>query len=185
MKDTLLQDAIITRDNADLLITETDINNAIDRVAENIKTKIGNEVPILLCVMKGGLIFTAELMKRIQSPLEVDYVHVDRYRNQTQGSSIHWHRKPDINLKGRLVLLIDDIFDEGYTMQELISYCKKKGASKVLSAVLLKKVLAKKYLDIEPNFVGLSTTDRYVFGWGMDYKGYWRNLANVYAVDKS
>ena len=185
MQDTLFQDAIITRNNADLLITETDINNAIGRVAENIKTKIANEVPILLCVMKGGLIFTAELMKRIQSPLEVDYVHVDRYRNQTQSSSIHWYKKPDIDLKGRLVLLIDDIFDEGYTMQALIAYCEKKGASKVLSAVLLKKVLAKKYSDTEPDFVGLSITDRYVFGWGMDYKGYWRNLTNVYAVGKS
>lgn len=184
MEDLLLQDVIKTRDKADLLISEKDINSAIDRVAANIKAVIGDEVPIFLCVMKGGLTFTAELMKRIQSPLELDYVHVDRYRNRTQGSSIHWYKEPDTDLKGRLVLLVDDIFDEGYTLQELIAYCKAKGASKILSAVLLKKTLAKKYIDTEPDFVGLEISDRYVFGLGMDYKGFWRNLSDIYAAGK-
>ena len=184
MQGLLLEDAVEIREKADLLISEKDINTAIDLVAENIQAAIGSEVPIFLCVMKGGLMFTAELMKRIQSFLELDYVHVDSYRNKTQGAGIHWHKEPDIDIKGRLVLLIDDIFDEGYTLQELIAYCEVKGASKVLSAVLLKKTLAKKNTDIEPDFVGLKIADRYVFGWGMDCKGCWRNLSNVYAVRK-
>lgn len=184
MEDLLHQDAVDTRNKADLLISEKEIKSSINNVARNIKAVIGDEVPVLLCVMKGGLMFTAELMKRIQSPLELDYLHVDRYRNQTQGSSIHWRKEPDIDLNGRLVLLVDDIFDEGYTMQELIAYCSANGASKVLSTVLLKKALAKKHTDFEPNFVGLETVDRYVFGWGMDYKGYWRNLSDVYAVSE-
>ena len=73
---------------------------------------------------------------------------------------------------------------EGYTMQELFAYCKANGASKVMSAVLIKKKLANKCTDYEPDFVGLTIEDRYVFGWGMDYKGHWRNLTNVYAVSK-
>ncbi len=185
MEDSLHQDAIETQNNADLLISEKEIMSSINIVARDIKAVIGDEVPVLLCVMKGGLMFTAELMKRIQSPLELDYLHVDRYRNQTQGSSIHWRKEPDIDLQGRLVLLVDDIFDEGYTLQELIAYCSAKGASKVLSAVLLKKALAKKHTEIEPDFIGLTISDRYVFGWGMDYRSYWRNLTDIYAVSKS
>jgi len=184
MEDSLLKDVIKTREQADLLISEKDINKAIDQVAERLQATMGEEVPVFLCVMKGGLMFTSELMKRIQSPIELDYLHVDRYRNKTHGSAIHWHKEPDIDLTGRLVLLVDDIFDEGYTMQELIAYCKAKGARKVLSVVLLNKILAKNHLKIEPDFVGLTTTDRYVFGWGMDYKGYWRNLSSVYAVSE-
>jgi len=185
MQDSLLKDAIKTREQADLLISEKDINKAVDQIAEKLQEVIGEEVPIFLCVMKGGLMFTSELMKRIQSPIELDYAHVDRYRNKTHGGAIHWHKEPDIGLNGRLVLLIDDIFDEGYTMQELMAYCKAKGASKVLSVVLLKKMLAKRHTEVEPDFVGLTATDRYVFGWGMDYKGYWRNLSSVYAVSNN
>ena len=180
----LLQDALNTSESAELLISKTSIENAIDDIAEKIKSTVGEEVPVLLCVMKGGLMLTAELMKRIQSPLELDYVHVDRYRNETHGSSIHWHKEPDINLNGRIILLIDDIFDEGYTMQELIAYCEAKGASKVLSVVLLKKLLTNKHTDIEPDIIGMEITDKYVFGWGMDYKGYWRNLTDVFAVSE-
>ena len=185
MDDTLFKDALETVENADMLISKKEIENAIDQVVSSIKSSVGNEVPVLLCVMKGGLMFASELMQRIQLPVELDYIHVDRYRNKTQGSSIHWHKEPDISLNGRLVLLVDDIFDEGYTMQELIAYCKAKGASKVLSVVLLQKVLAKKHTEIKPDFVGLEITNRYVFGWGMDYKGYWRNLTDIFAVSET
>ena len=184
MEDSLLLEVIKVRENADLIITESEIHRAIDQVAENIKAALHGEVPVFLCVMKGGLQFTSELMKRIQSPLELDYVHVDRYRNKTHGSSIHWHKEPSINLKNRLVVIIDDIFDEGYTMQELIAYCEAKEANKVISVVLLKKKLATKHTDYEADFIGLTTEDRYLFGWGMDYKGHWRNLSNIYAVNE-
>ncbi len=185
MSETLLREATETLEQADLIINEKTIYKAIDELVEKIKEYINdNEVPVLLCVMRGGLMFTSELMKRLQMPVELDYVHVDRYRDKTQGGSLHWHKEPDANLNERLVLLADDIFDEGYTMQELIAYCKAKGAREVKSVVLLKKSLAEKYIDIEPDFVGLECVDRYVFGWGMDYKGYWRNLSDVYAVSR-
>ncbi len=185
MDDSISKDALETKENADVLISKKEMEVAIDQVAAKLKNLFENEVPVFLCVMKGGLLFTSELMKRIQSPIELDYVHVDRYRDQTQGGSIHWHKEPDISLKDRLVFLIDDIFDEGYTMQELIAYCDAKGARKVSSVVLLKKILAKKHTDNDPDIVGLEVIDRYVFGWGMDYKGYWRNLTDVYAVNEN
>ena len=168
--------------NADELISEQEINQAIDKMASQIEHATENEVPVFLCVMKGGLMFTAALMQRIKVPLILDYVHVDRYRNKTQGSSIHWHKEPDTNLEGRVVIIIDDILDKGVTLQELIAYCQAKGAKKVLSAVLLKKKLTTAAVDIDPDFLGLEVIDRYVFGWGMDYKGYLRNQTSIYAI---
>ncbi len=185
MEDLSRNKILQVRENADEVISEQNINQAIDKVANQIEKKINNEVPVFLCVMKGGLMFTAALMQRIKAPLVLDYVHVDRYRNKTQGSSIHWHKEPDTNLKGRLVIIIDDILDEGYTLQELIAYCHAKGAKNVLSAVLLKKKLANKPVDIEPDFQGMEVVDRYVFGWGMDYKGYLRNQSSIYVINET
>lgn len=184
MEDLSYQEIIKVRDNADILISEIEIHKAIDTVAKDIEAVLNNEIPIILCVMKGGLMFTSALMQRISAPMVLDYVHVDRYRNKTQGSSIHWHKEPDVSLKDRIVIIADDIFDEGYTLQELIAYCEAKGAKKVLSAVLLKKKLSELPTNITPNFVGLEVTDRYVFGWGMDYKGYLRNLSSIYAINE-
>lgn len=179
------QDIINVRENADVLISMVEVNRAIDVVAKDIEASFENEVPIMLCVMKGGLMFTSALMQRITSPMLLDYVHVDRYRNKIQGSSIHWHKEPDTSLKDRIVIIVDDILDEGYTLQELIAYCEAKGAKKVLSAVLLKKKLSNTPTNVTPDFIGLEVMDRYVFGWGMDYKGYLRNLSSIYAIADS
>jgi len=178
------QEIVQVRQNADVLIDEGEINKAIDEVAKEIESSLNNEIPIILCVMKGGLMFTSALMQRIASPMILDYVHVDRYRNKTQGSSIHWHKEPDTSLADQTVIIVDDILDEGYTLQELIAYCHAKGAKKVLSAVLLKKKLSNTPADVTPDFTGLEVTDRYVFGWGMDYKGYLRNLSSIYAISQ-
>ena len=182
MEELTHQDIIQVRENADVLISEQEINQAIDVVAKDIESTLDSEVPIILCVMKGGLMFTSALMQRISSPMILDYVHVDRYRNKTQGVSIHWHKEPDTSLKDQTVIIVDDILDEGYTLQELIAYCQAKGAKKVLSAVLLKKKLSNAPTSVTPDFIGLEVTDRYVFGWGMDYKGYLRNLSSIYAI---
>ncbi len=179
------QDIINVRENADVLITQGEISRGIDAVAKNMESCFKNEVPIMLCVMKGGLMFTSALMQRITSPMVLDYVHVDRYRNKTQGSSIHWHKEPDTSLQDRVVIIVDDILDEGYTLRELIAYCEMKGAKKVLSAVLLKKKHSNTPTNVTPDFIGLEVTDRYVFGWGMDYKGYLRNLSSIYAIAES
>jgi len=182
MEELAHEEVVKVLDNADILISEADINQAINKVAQEIQSVLQNEVPVFLCVMKGGLMFTAALMQRIASPMVLDYVHVDRYRNETQGSSIHWHKEPDTSLEGRVVILVDDILDEGYTLQELIAYCEAKGAKKVFTAVLLKKNLSKKSTNITADFLGLKVTDRYVFGWGMDYKSYLRNQSSIYAI---
>ncbi len=184
MNDSLYQDVTNVRNNADCVITKNEIAKAIDGISGELVTEIGDQVPIFLSVMKGGLVLTAELMQRMQMPMELDYIHIDRYRNKTHGDELRWHKEPDIDLSGRLVIVIDDIFDEGYTLQAVLKYCNNAGADKVISVVLLKKQLSQKHIKLEPDYVCLNVVDRYVFGCGMDYKGFWRNLDAVYAVSE-
>ena len=103
----------------------------------------------------------------------------------THGSKLTWLKKPDKSLLDRTILLVDDILDEGITLSEIIKYCYSHGAKNVFTAVLVEKILDHKILKQNIDFVGLTVPDVYVFGYGMDYCEYHRNMAGIYAVRKS
>jgi hypoxanthine phosphoribosyltransferase len=165
---------------ADLLHSDQEVEAAIDKMAEQINTLLGDRNPVILCAMNGGIVIAGKLLTRLQFPLNIDAINASRYRNATSGGAIKWLLKPSTPLQNRTVLIIDDILDEGHTLQALIEYCREQGASSVYSAVLVDKKLnhAK---PITADFVGLEVENRYLFGYGMDYKGYLRNAAGIYA----
>jgi hypoxanthine phosphoribosyltransferase len=166
--------------SADLLYSETEVEAAIDSMAETINLLMAQRNPLLLCVMNGGIVLSGKLMTRLNFPLTLDAINASRYRNQTQGGEIDWIQKPRTALKDRTILLVDDILDEGLTLQALYDYCHEQGASSIYSAVLVNKNLGYPK-PIQADFVGLETKNRYIFGYGMDYKGYHRNAAGIYA----
>jgi hypoxanthine phosphoribosyltransferase len=131
--------------------------------------------------MIGGIVTAGKLLTRLNFPLTIDYIHATRYRGKTRGAELQWVARPSESVVGREVLLIDDIFDEGLTLKALIDDCKQAGAAGVHTAVLVEKQCDKR-CDIEVDFLGLTVEDKYVFGYGMDYKGYLRNAAGIYAV---
>jgi hypoxanthine phosphoribosyltransferase len=138
---------------------------------------------VLLCVMNGGLIFTGQLLTRLVFPLEIDYVHATRYGHETNGATLQWTVRPQLDLKGRTVLLLDDILDEGVTLAAIADYCRQQGAIKVCMAVLVEKLhLRKVSPGMKADFTGIEVGDRFLFGYGLDYKGYWRNAPGIYAV---
>lgn len=168
---------------ADILFTEQEVEAAIDRVAQQINQQLFYSNPIVFCVMNGGLIFSGKLLTKLTFPLEQSYLHASRYRNETSGGELFWKAKPEVSFMDREVLIIDDILDEGHTLSAIIDFCKRSGASKVHTAVLMdKKHDRKARPDLKADFVGLYCEDRYIFGYGMDYKRYWRNAAAIYAV---
>ena len=170
------------QESADLVFSAYQISVAIDNMATDLEQKIKHQNAIILCVMNGGLITTSDLMRCLQSEIRLDYLQVARYRDKTVGGSLHWHKEPQLPLEGQLVVLIDDIYDEGYTLEEVVSYCKRKGAREVITVVLLYKQKDGRQVSMQPDIYGLEVSDRYVFGYGMDYKGYLRNLPAIYAV---
>jgi len=162
---------------------KAEIERAIDQMAKQITEQLGELEPLLLCVMNGGLIITGDLLLRLDFPLDYDYIHATRYAGETRGSELSWVSRPHKSLADRNILIVDDILDEGITLQELVKYCEQEGVSSVRTAVLVNKLHDRKQLDTA-DFIGLTVEDRYVFGYGMDYKGYLRNVPGIYAVDE-
>ena len=154
----------------------------MDRIAKEISDELAKSHPLVLNVPHGGLIFSGHMLTRLNFPLQLDYIHATRYRGALQGKGIRWVAKPGTSLKGRTILLLDDIFDEGYTLSALRQFCLAEGAERVLAAVLIKKNHARPVASNPPEFVALEVGDRYVFGFGMDYEYEWRNANGVYAL---
>lgn len=166
--------------NAILLHSEQEVEAALDKMAKAITAKLADKSPLVLCVINGGIIVTGKLLPRLDFPLTLDSLHASRYRNTTFGSEIHWLYKPTTALKGRHLLIVDDVLDEGHTLEAIVSWCQDQGAASVSTAVLLDKDLGKTK-PISADFVGLHVPNHYLFGYGMDYKGYLRNAAGIYA----
>lgn len=171
--------------NADLLHSKEDIEAAMDRMAAQITARLKDSNPLVLCVMTGGLISAGGLLHRLDFPLQIDYVHASRYRGETRGSELHWIARPSHALQDRVVLLMDDILDEGITLAAIVNECKAMGAAAVYTAVLVEKLHDRKGDLKQADFSGLTVPDRYVFGYGMDYKGYLRNAPGIFAVADS
>nr|WP_019364866.1 hypoxanthine-guanine phosphoribosyltransferase [Pseudomonas luteola] len=168
---------------ADCLFDESQVEAAIGKVAEAITADLADRNPVMFCVMNGGLIFAGKLATKLNFPLEMSYLHATRYRNQTTGGELFWKAKPEISFIDRDVLIVDDILDEGHTLNAIIEFCKHAGAKAVHTAVLIDKDHDRKaVLGLKATYSGLSCIDRYIFGYGMDYKGYWRNAPGIYAV---
>jgi hypoxanthine phosphoribosyltransferase len=167
---------------ADRLYTAQEVEAAYDRMAEAIQEKLADQNPLVLGVMIGGMIPAGHLVTRLRFPLQLDFVHVTRYRGGTQGQELHWRVAPAGALQDRTVLVIDDILDEGWTLAAILDYCARQGARAVYSAVLVEKQHTRKPVLAHADFCGLVVEDRYVFGCGMDYRSYLRNLPEIYAV---
>ena len=171
------------REEADCLADAATVEAALDRMAAEITARLANANPLVYAVMNGGLIFAGRILPRLPFPLEVAYLHATRYGHALQGTLLDWRVRPTQDLRGRTVLVLDDILDEGHTLKAIIEHLKEEGAAEVLSAVLVHKLHDRKaYPGMRADFSGLDIADRFLFGCGMDYKGYWRNAPGIYAV---
>ena len=132
--------------------------------------------------MQGALPFAGQLATAIDAMLEFDYVHATRFRGTTTGGELKWMRRPTSVLRGRTVLLVDDILDEGHTLKAIRDWCFDEGAARVLLAVLCEKRHGRTVPGLSADFVGVEVPDRYVFGYGMDYHELGRNLPAIYAL---
>ena len=175
-----IQPNYLLRDS-DLLFTEAQVSSAVDHIAQDITREMSHALPLVLCVMTGGLFLTGALLPKLKFPLELDYVHATRYRGETQGHEVLWEALPHQDIHGRTILLVDDILDEGHTLAAVRDKLLKLGANQISIAVLVEKDLDHT-TPIGADFVGLTVPDRYVFGCGMDAYGWWRNLTEIRAL---
>ena len=168
-------------DTAELIYSEQVVTETVHRLAEAITQTLSQQQPLVLCVMGGAVVFTGQLLPQLRFPLDFDYLHLTRYDKKMTGGAIHWLAEPTETMKNRVVLVLDDILDEGITLAAIRDKVLENGAKAFYSAVLTEKETGKPK-PFKADFVGLTVPDRYVFGFGMDIHGLWRNLPAIYAV---
>lgn len=179
---SLLTEITAVRAHAECLYTRAELEEACERMAEAITARLAGTNPLLLVVMTGGVVPAAMLLARLEFPLQVDYIHLTRYGNLTVGGELEWIKRPPKNVAGRTVLLVDDLLDHGLTLQSAVAECTALGAREVLTCALAIKRMANRAGLATVDFHAVETPDRYLFGYGMDYKTYWRNGGGLFAV---
>jgi hypoxanthine phosphoribosyltransferase len=180
----LSMEAEAVRREADCLHDAATVQRAYDRMAREITQQYATLNPLLLCVMIGGIVPTVEITKRLSFAFELDYLHATRYRGATKGGGLLWKRQQDKAVAGRDVLVIDDILDEGNTLAAIRKALTDFRPASLRVAVLAEKIHDRRVEGASAEYIGLQLEDRYVFGCGMDYKEYWRQLPGIYAVKK-
>ena len=166
---------------AEMIVSPATIEAALTRLSTKIHAELGEANPLVVSVMGGAVIFTGQLLPRLNFPLDFDYVHATRYGDATCGGELQWVVEPRIAVAGRTVLLLDDILDEGITLAAIRQRLLDAGAETCLTAVFADKDIGRAK-PLAPDFVGVTLPNRYVFGYGMDVKGAWRNLPAIYAM---
>jgi hypoxanthine phosphoribosyltransferase len=166
---------------AELICSAEEAQRALRRIAAEVTVRLGDKHPLVLPVMGGAVVFTGQLLPLLEFPLDFDAIQVSRYREQTSGGKIEWRIAPRANVKDRVVLVVDDILDEGQTLAAIRDKVMELGAKEFYAAVFADKNLGRPK-PIEADFVGVKVPDRYVFGFGMDVHGAWRNLPAIYAL---
>lgn len=167
---------------ADCLISQDKIEACIDELAAKITRDYRERTPVLVCVMNGGLTLAQKLSERLAFPHQMDFVHASRYGDETMGKELTWRAAPRADLlASRHVIIIDDIFDVGITLEAIHEAIDALAVASVASAVLVSKTKART-VEYTPRYVAAEIPDRYVFGMGMDYKGYLRHVQGIYAV---
>lgn len=167
--------------HAELIRSAEEVQAAVARVADQISARLSGRRPLVLSVMGGAVIFTGQLLPKLNFLLDFDYLHVSRYGADRQGGALQWRVSPGENVAGRVVLVLDDILDEGMTLAAIRQHVLQLGAGEFYSAVFADKLIGKEK-PIRADFIGMELPNRFVFGFGMDIQGAWRNLPAIYAT---
>ena len=165
---------------AEQICSAQEVAQAVERVAADVTRALAERHPLVLVVMSGAVIFAGQLLPRLTFPLDLDYLHLTRYGNTTRGGKLEWKKEPP-PVAGRVVLVIDDVLDEGDTLAEIRRRLLADGAQAVYGAVFADKEIGRPK-PAAADFVGIKLPNRYVFGFGMDVRGAWRNLPAIYAL---
>lgn len=183
MPFAIIDDDISCLQAAEKLFDLAEIDLALDRIAEQLNQRFSNQSILLINILQGGTLTAASLLLKLKCVLTLDSIYASRYRNQIHGNQLEWKNFPSQNLQDRTILLVDDIFDEGITLEYVTQYCLGQGAREVISMVLLEKQHERKPHAYRPDYVALQVPDKYVFGFGLDFHGRYRNAPGIYALN--
>lgn len=171
--------------NAKCLFNLQQIERALNEIVQQLTTDFAEKHPVVLGVMRGALPMMGYIVPRLPFYLDMDYIHATRYQSNLNTGELLWLHEPHVELKNRSVLLMDDILDRGVTLKAIANKCYELGAKDVKIAVLCQKQIAGFTPAISADYIALRVPDAYVFGYGMDYEGGWRNAPGIYELTTS
>jgi hypoxanthine phosphoribosyltransferase len=181
---TLDEANAIMRDS-DLLFSKAQVDAATAKVAHELNRDYKDKYPLILSVMGGAVVFTGHLLTQIDFPCDFDIVSASRYGDATVGTNLVWRVTPRDNVAGRHVVLLDDILDEGITLAAIVELLKSQGAASVECAVFCEKdygAARNAQKPLKAKYVGMAVPNRFIFGYGMDVSGAWRNHGEIRAI---
>lgn len=165
-----------------VLINKSEIDEAIDHLAQNINQDFKQKNVVFLTIMNGGMIFASALATRLNLNMEMDYLQLSRYGKNQSGGQLVWKYQPEVNMQETHVILCDDIYDEGHTLAAAHAWCLEKGALSVSSVVLVHKDHDRTYANYKPDYVAMNIPDHFIFGYGMDLEEKLRQLPEIYYI---
>ncbi len=162
-----------------ILFTEEQIQKKIEKLGEQITCDFQNKNPLVICILKGAFMFMGDLVKRMDIPLELDFMAVSSYGLSTRSSGdVKIIKDLDIPVEGRHVLIVEDIIDSGLTLSYLIDVLERRNALSVSIVALFNKS-SRRTLELKPAYTGFELPDEFVVGYGLDYAEKYRNLPYI------
>ena len=164
-------------------IKEEEILKQVDRLAKEINHDLAGKNPLFLSVLNGAFMFTSDLMKRITIPCEIQFVKLSSYEGMDTTGKVKKMIGLNSDIKGRTVVIVEDIIDTGITMKNLLEDLKAQEPAQVdVCALLVKSDKLK--VDLDLKYVAMRIPNGFIVGYGLDYDGYGRNYPNIYTVVK-
>lgn len=167
-----------------VLLNEQELHGGVQRLARQIDATYGESPLTIVAVMTGSLVLFADLIRMLSMPLRVGVIQASSYRDGMHAGELTVDRRMLIDVVGRDVLLVDDIFDTGQTLQRLVDDMTELGARSVRSAVLLHKK-RQHAVTVRPDFTAFEIPDQFVVGYGLDYQDHYRNLPYLAILEES
>jgi hypoxanthine phosphoribosyltransferase len=165
------------------LIGRAQLRRRVGELAEEIARDYRDRQPLLVGTLKGSFVFLADLARRLPLPLEIDFIGVASYGQGRQSSGqVHVYHEPRSELRGRHVVLVEDIVDTGLTLAELRRYLEAQGPASLRVCALLMKRRAQK-AGVQVDYLGFLVPDHFLVGYGLDWAERYRNLPEVYVLD--
>lgn len=164
------------QDIKDVLFNEEILKNKVEEMGKIISEDYEGKNLIIIGVLKGSVVFAADLLKKITIPCEIDFMAVSSYGSSTESTGVVRILKDlDYSIEGKDVLIVEDIVDSGITLDYLLKYLKARKASTIEIATLLNKP-ARRKVDVPVKYVGFEVPDEFIVGYGIDYAEKYRNL---------
>lgn len=164
-----------------LYLSKQQIEDKISEIAKELTTRLANKNPLFLCILNGSFMFAADIMKNVNIPAEISFIKLASYEGTSSTGKISELIGLNKDIKGRTVVIIEDIIDSGLTMQHLLETLKEKDPENIIVTSLLVKPDNLK-VDLDIDYCAFSIPDKFIIGYGLDYNGYGRNYPNIYVI---